>query len=226
MSDQLQLRRDTFANIQAATPAQGELAFATDTDELFAGDGATAGGIRVGPSFAIPGYVAGRYYFGMGASPTTLAVAANTLYANPFFCLKRVIFTKIGAYVATAAGTHGRVGVYNWGYATGLPSSLLIDGGAISDAATGYQENTGLSITLNPGVYALVFLADSTPTMQIVTNGGFQALAQLALGSSGATAGAESAITVPQTYGPLPATFPTAGLAYLTAGGPAVGLRL
>jgi hypothetical protein len=54
MSDQLQLRRDTLANIQAATPAQGELAYATDTKRLSIGDGATAGGNPL-----MPGNLAG-----------------------------------------------------------------------------------------------------------------------------------------------------------------------
>ena len=44
MSIQVQLRRDTLANIQANHGAQGELFYATDTGELYAQDGSTNGG--------------------------------------------------------------------------------------------------------------------------------------------------------------------------------------
>lgn len=43
----LRLRRGTDAQRQLITPAQGELIFVTDTNELYAGDGSTLGGIRI-----------------------------------------------------------------------------------------------------------------------------------------------------------------------------------
>lgn len=45
----LRLRRGTDAERQLITPLQGELIYATDTKKLFVGDGATVGGILVGP---------------------------------------------------------------------------------------------------------------------------------------------------------------------------------
>jgi len=44
MSVQVQLRRDTLANLQANHGAQGELFVTTDTNELFVQDGTTNGG--------------------------------------------------------------------------------------------------------------------------------------------------------------------------------------
>lgn len=45
----LRLRRGTDAERLLITPLQGELIFATDTKELYVGDGATVGGVLVGP---------------------------------------------------------------------------------------------------------------------------------------------------------------------------------
>lgn len=45
----LRLRRGTDAERLLITPLQGELLFATDTKQIFVGDGATVGGVLVGP---------------------------------------------------------------------------------------------------------------------------------------------------------------------------------
>ena len=45
----LRLRRGTEAERQLITPLQGELIYATDTKQLYVGDGAEVGGILVGP---------------------------------------------------------------------------------------------------------------------------------------------------------------------------------
>ena len=45
----LRLRRGTNAERQTITPLQGELLFITDTKKLYVGDGATQGGVLVGP---------------------------------------------------------------------------------------------------------------------------------------------------------------------------------
>jgi len=51
MSKQVQIRRDTAANLAASTPAQGELGWDTTNKRLVGGDGTTAGGIWL-PNFA------------------------------------------------------------------------------------------------------------------------------------------------------------------------------
>jgi hypothetical protein len=48
----LRLRRGTDAERQLVTPLQGELVYATDTKKLYVGDGATQGGVLVGPADA------------------------------------------------------------------------------------------------------------------------------------------------------------------------------
>lgn len=52
-ANQVQIRRDSSTNLNAATPASGELGYDTTNKELRLGDGATAGGIRVPNSTAL-----------------------------------------------------------------------------------------------------------------------------------------------------------------------------
>lgn len=46
-TNQVQLRRDTATNLNAATPVDGELGYDTTNDQLVIGDGTTAGGIKI-----------------------------------------------------------------------------------------------------------------------------------------------------------------------------------
>jgi trimeric autotransporter adhesin len=46
----LKIRRGLLAELADFTPAVGELIFATDTDQLFIGDGTTEGGVLIGPA--------------------------------------------------------------------------------------------------------------------------------------------------------------------------------
>jgi hypothetical protein len=52
MSVQVQLRRDTLANVLANKGAVGELFVSTDTHEIFVQDGATNGGFKASTAFA------------------------------------------------------------------------------------------------------------------------------------------------------------------------------
>lgn len=53
MSQKIQVRRGTAAELAAITPAQGELCWTTDNKKYYVGDGTTAGGILVGPATPI-----------------------------------------------------------------------------------------------------------------------------------------------------------------------------
>lgn len=222
MSEQLQLRRDTQANIATVTPAAGEPAFDTTRAALLIGDGASLGGVPQAALAFFAGYASGRYYFPGPTSTATATLAANTLYCAPFVNLQKQTFTKLGVEIATAAGTNGRLGVYNW--ASGLPTTLLLDAGAVSDATTGYKEITGLVLTLNPGLYGLAFLPDGAVTVR-VTAGGNPFFAQLALGATGSNLAGEVMLSVAQSYGALPNNFPPSPT-YLSTAAIAIGLRL
>jgi hypothetical protein len=85
MSVQVQLRRDTLANVLANHGAQGEVFISTDTNELFIQDGATNGGFRVsgvrGPfgSLAQPALAESA---GAGGETLTTGVTAYTSTAQ------------------------------------------------------------------------------------------------------------------------------------------------
>jgi hypothetical protein len=228
MSDQLQLRRDTLANIQAATPAQGELAFATDTDQLFIGDGVTPGGVLLAPSIPFFGYRSGRFYTSTTTSALSFAVIANTLYATPFLALTRVTFTKLSLYVtAGVAATNARIGMYTTSSSAAAPASLLAgsDTGSFSTAAAGLQEVTGLSITLSPGFYWIASMFSGTPTVM-----GCNGISILIPPLYGTTALNQTqndlGYVASQTFGALPASFPAGGFTTTTNALPIVGARL
>ena len=223
MSEQLQLRRDTQANLATVTPAAGEPAYDTTRGALLIGDGVTPGGVPQAMLGLFGGYRAGRFYFSGPSSTATLTLAANTLYCAPFFNLQKQTFTKLGVEIVAAAGTNGRLGIYNW--SNGLPVSLVLDAGAVSDASTGYKEIAGLNVTLAPGIYGMAFLPDAAVTVRATGTDGFQWLAQIALGASGSNQANEINLSVAQSYGPLPSSFP-ASPTYLTTACVAVGLRL
>jgi hypothetical protein len=48
----LRLRRGSDAERLLVTPLQGELIYATDTKKIYVGDGATLGGVLIGPTEA------------------------------------------------------------------------------------------------------------------------------------------------------------------------------
>jgi hypothetical protein len=207
MSDQLQLRRDTLANIQAAVPAQGEAAVATDTGQLFIGDGATAGGILTGPGVPFPGYKSSRYYPSGACNASTLVVTANLLYGLPLLIFQKQAFTKIGIEVTTGAATNCRLGIYANSASAIAPGALVLDAGAVSTASAAKVEAT-IGVTLNPGLYWLAALFDNTPTVRTAAIGANTG-SQFG-GVTNPSTGQDSFYSATQTYGALPGTF-TAG---------------
>lgn len=80
-------RRDTAANIVGTTLKSGELAFTTDYNEIFLGDGSTAGGLFLGCTPRTYGQrVVGTHNGSSTASLTSIPVAANATYKVEFTC--------------------------------------------------------------------------------------------------------------------------------------------
>ena len=207
MSDQLQIRRDTAANVAAAMPAQGELAMETDTAIIRVGDGVTPGGLYQGLGALHAGWASGRYYAAGVASVQNFTMVANTLYAIPFAILRVVTFTKASFNVTTAAGTNGRIGVYK--AANGLPTSLVADSGNLSTATTGVKEATGMAIALNPGLYFAACMSDNAAVLTGCQGQNMLWGMLFGLGEVAAPAVTESgAMSVAQTFGAMPANFP------------------
>jgi len=68
LSEQLQLRRDTAANVAGFTPAQGECVVDTTNNRICIGDGSTAGGWPAAKLAEVPQ---------IGATTNTLATGSN-----------------------------------------------------------------------------------------------------------------------------------------------------
>ena len=102
MSTQLQLRRDTTANIGAITPAQGEPIYDVSRKALVLGDGATAGGLCATP-FA--GTWTPQLEFGGTVVAGTTASGVWTQIGNlVFFYYSIQLTAKNGSGGATIAG--------------------------------------------------------------------------------------------------------------------------
>lgn len=117
-----------------------------------------------------PGFAANQYYTAPGVGAFgTIALAANRLYAIPFYCPFTKTFTKLSASVtAGVASSNIELGIYNC--ANGIPTTLAVDGGSISSATASLKEISALTINLTPGWYFLAIASDSNPTLQGYTN--------------------------------------------------------
>jgi hypothetical protein len=102
-------------------------------------------------------------YVGWGLSGSVggfLTLVTNRVYYNAFVVGQSATFTKMGIQVTTAeAGKVARLGIYNW--SNGKSTTLVLDAGTVSLAATGIVEAT-ISQTLSPGVYSLAIISDGT----------------------------------------------------------------
>lgn len=107
---QLQLRRGTDAERGAITPASGEPVWTTDTNELFIGDGSTAGGVAVGgggasDSFNTIDCPAGTDPVAESATDTlTLASGTTALTITGDSAADSVTFAVADAVAAGASG--------------------------------------------------------------------------------------------------------------------------
>lgn len=168
------------------------------------------------------GYAANRYYLGAGTLFNTSggALSANTLYASPFNVGAATTFTRIGISVTTGSPGNARLGIYNW--ADGAPSTLVADCGTVSVASTAVVEVT-ISQALSPGIYALVLVTDTTPTVRLATT---HALSNSYMGAADSTGNTDALyITRAFSYASLPTPF---GSPTYVAGtsGPAIWLRV
>lgn len=150
------------------------------------------------------------------SSPGGQAFTLNTLFAVPFISTRAGNLDRIGfRLVSGQASAKGRVGIYEATSETNLyPNALVVDGGEkdISGAA-GVQSST-ISQALTAGkLYWFVYLTNnSSATIMGWTGmvGGFTAVfgCDNTLGLNGANG---VGLSVAQTYGTLPSTFPSSG---------------
>lgn len=205
--DEVRILRGTKAAVAAATLLSGELAFDTEDQVVFVGDGATAGGILLGPTHNfLPGQHSGRRYApGTVATWNTATVGTTVISYQPVCVGKKGVLTSLSFYVAGAGagGSTARVAIYRNG--TGQPTTLLQESGTLATSSTGLKTYTlSPSLTLSPGWYWLGFQTSSaTPTYTTHNPAGAVPL----LGWNGV--GVPAAITAYfqiQAYGAFPAT--------------------
>lgn len=154
-----------------------------------------------------------------GTALTTGAGTVNVLRAIPFIVSKSMTIDQMAINVTTAgAGGTGnaRVGIYD-DNGNGYPGSRVVDAGTAVTTSTGVKTfTTGLPVTLEPGLYWLVYVHDNAttaPTMRAFAVGSLTPVLGYA---STLPTNAQFGWSVAFTYAALPATF-TAGGAPITA---------
>jgi hypothetical protein len=166
LSEQLQLRRDTAANVAAATGAQGEPWVDTTNNRLIVNDGATAGGWAAAKLSEV----------GAGA---TLANAATAAHGGSiqFGILEGAVTGLSGASVTTSVDIPANCIVF----AVGMRVTTTITGPTsfevgVSGNAT--QFGSGLSLSAGSTNYGLIgptAFYSSTPVVLTATGGNFTA---------------------------------------------------
>jgi hypothetical protein len=111
-----------------------------------------------------PGYISGRYYSTPSITPNTQAFVANNFMLNLFPVRRRMSVDRISINVTVAAssGTNCRLGVYD--IQNSRPANLIVDAGEVNVSTTGIKE-IAISLTLDPGLYALAVFFNANPTV-------------------------------------------------------------
>lgn len=91
---------------------------------------------------------------------------ANRIYLFQVYLPYTVSYTKIAVILTSGNSANNiRIGLYN--IANGLPSTVLVDSGNISIAATGIKQATGLSYSITSGWYYFAIMIDGgTPVFR------------------------------------------------------------
>jgi hypothetical protein len=154
-----------------------------------------------------------------GTALTTGAPAVNKLFAIPFVVSKIMTIDQMAISITTAgAGGTGnaRVGIYS-DNGNSYPGALVVDAGAqLTTSIAVKTYTTGLPVTLDPGLYWLVYVHDNStiaPTIRAFTVSSLNPVLGYA---SSLPTNAQFGWSVTFTYAALPATF-TAGGTPLTA---------
>ena len=176
-SDSNALKRDTVQGIiDLITPADGQ--------------------------FVNGGYRAGYYYPNTTIAPSgTLTTTADRLYCQPFYIHETHTFTRIGLYFDASGSGNARVGIYNW--EDGLPTTLLLDAGAVAFSANSQVDAT-ISQSLAAGVYGLAVVFSATPDVKRQAS---NSLNQMFTGNVDMATGSYFGYYCSHAYGALPASF-------------------
>jgi len=164
--------------------------------------------VHVGTSPFERWYPAGPPAWTTAGGISSTVMALNRLDAYPFVSPRGRTIDRIAFEVATAAGAGGvaRCGIYQATSATNIyPSALVLDGGEFATTSTGVKSAT-VSQPLEPEIlYWFVITAGvAAPTVRTTPM-------WWPMGMDSTLTNIGTRITVAQTYGALPATFPSGG---------------
>lgn len=140
--------------------------------------------------------------FGATAYQNTITIVANKLYAVPFIVLKTETFDLIQVHCNTASAGNAHLGIYA-DNGSCVPGALVLDAGTISVETTGTKA-IAINQTLEPGLYWLVGLFNSTPVMVAA----FYPCDLLGIAGSVGTNAHTTSYYTEQAYGDLPTTYP------------------
>lgn len=171
----------------------------------------------------------GNYYgtFLTGGAQTTQGIAsANSLRAFPFYLPITTSFDKMAIRVTTlATGTTPRIrlGIYE-DNGNNYPGKLILDAGEVNVSTTGVKE-LDINVKLPGGkLYWLVLIGQDTASLVVAASAATNVLPILGYESDlSGTPLAGWAAT--QTYGALPATYPTGSPIGWTLNVPLIALR-
>lgn len=139
-----------------AGPAEGDLWYRSDTDQVRASDGVAGQPIVIGPEGSHPVVrPTGWHVVPAFGPPSTANVPVNRMFALPFTPGRTCTVTAMAANVTLAlVGGNLRMGVY---LSDGvLPTTLLADYGTVTAGLTGIRSITGLSTVLRPVLHYLI----------------------------------------------------------------------
>jgi len=199
----------------ASTSAQGaiQLESSGDTSKFLNGNGAwttPVGSVPVEASGAVGNILTNGFTTMPGILSYTTGTGLSTaaLRARPVVFGRSGTLTQLGMVCATGVATaKARIGLYD-SDANGGPGTLLVDSGEFDCASNGRKLTTGLSVAISAGkVYWFAAIGGTAaPNLALISTAVFM---NAMVAASGATAGSVCvAVSVAQSYGALPGTFP------------------
>lgn len=177
----------------------------------------------------IRAYTTGTYITGeiAGAfSASTVALAANTLYAFPLLMNGTGTWTTLATNItATGTALNLRLGIFKSG-TDSLPSTLLIEAGAASAGTLGTKQ-IAFTQVLTPGLYYGVIVADGTVTVNAI-GGGLAGSGNRYLEAIGVTAfntAVDAQLSRAFTYGALSGASPFGAVTRAAANIPIIAVK-
>ena len=151
MPKQVQIRRDTAANVAGITPAAGEMFYSTDTDRTSIGDGSVAGGIwSGGPLLNATEFIQGTDAAGTGKVNIVGVDASDRVVLQGVTHLKNNVYLASIDNAGTGIVNIARVkadDTIEIGAATTFTQNVALAAGKTFGIASGFQIDASSNLT-------------------------------------------------------------------------------